>query len=145
MYWYPWDDTKQELWVREMPDKEYVINLSNNPITTYRYRMHQEDLANSSAAGTGRYTVTRRRSAFLEYGQTNPAKVQRILNKNTAIKASAGLATSSKMSGALRRFTTGAQRMYGMPIICFPMITTGFMIFTIKPGLRYHRCGSLRL
>ena len=45
MYWYPWDDTKQELWVREMPDKEYVINLSNNPITTYRYRMHQEDLA----------------------------------------------------------------------------------------------------
>lgn len=45
MYWYPWDDTKQELWVRDMPDKEYVINLSNNPITTYRYRMHQEDLA----------------------------------------------------------------------------------------------------
>ena len=34
MYWYPWDDTKQELWVRDMPDKEYVINLSNNPITT---------------------------------------------------------------------------------------------------------------
>lgn len=45
MYWYPWDDTKQELWVRDMPDKEYVINLSNNLITTYRYRMHQEDLA----------------------------------------------------------------------------------------------------
>ena len=45
MYWYPWDDTKQESWVREMPKKEYVINLENNPITTYRYRMHQEDLA----------------------------------------------------------------------------------------------------
>lgn len=45
MYWYPWDDTKKESWVREMPDKEYVINLENNPITTYRYRMHQEDLA----------------------------------------------------------------------------------------------------
>ena len=28
MYWYPWDDTKKELWV-----------------PTYRYRMHQEDLA----------------------------------------------------------------------------------------------------
>ena len=28
-----------------MPDREYVINLENNPITTYRYRMHQEDLA----------------------------------------------------------------------------------------------------
>lgn len=45
MYWYPWDDTKKESWVREMPDKKYVINLDNNPIDTYRYRMHQEDLA----------------------------------------------------------------------------------------------------
>lgn len=45
MYWYPWDDTKKELWVRKMPEKEYVINIENNPITTYRYRMHQEDLA----------------------------------------------------------------------------------------------------
>lgn len=41
MYWYPWDDTKQESWVREMPRHKYVINLKNNPISTYRYRMHQ--------------------------------------------------------------------------------------------------------
>ena len=33
--WYPWDDKKQELWVREMPKHEYVINLENNPIRTY--------------------------------------------------------------------------------------------------------------
>lgn len=45
MYWYPWDDTKRDSWVREMPQKEYVINLENNPISTYRYKMHQEDLA----------------------------------------------------------------------------------------------------
>ena len=45
MFWYPWDDTKKEAWVREMPKYDYVINLENNPITTYRYRMHQEDLA----------------------------------------------------------------------------------------------------
>lgn len=45
MYWYPWDDTKQDSWVRSMPDKEYVIHLSNNPISTYKYKMHQEDLA----------------------------------------------------------------------------------------------------
>ncbi|MCI8586186.1 MAG: DUF3440 domain-containing protein [Lachnospiraceae bacterium] len=45
MYWYPWDDTKQELWVRPMPDKPYVICMEHNPITTYRYRMPQEDLA----------------------------------------------------------------------------------------------------
>lgn len=45
MFWYPWDDRKQDAWVRPMPDHPYVINLQNNPITTYRYRMHQEDLA----------------------------------------------------------------------------------------------------
>ncbi len=45
MYWYPWDDTKKDVWVRQMPDKDYVINLENNPMTTYRYKMHQEDLA----------------------------------------------------------------------------------------------------
>lgn len=45
MYWYPWDDTKQDAWVRPMPQREYVINLEHNPMTTYRYRMHQEDLA----------------------------------------------------------------------------------------------------
>ncbi len=45
MYWYPWDDEKEDCWVRPMPKGEYVINLENNPITTYRYKMHQEDLA----------------------------------------------------------------------------------------------------
>lgn len=45
MFWYPWDDTKQDIWVREMPKKDYVINLENNPMTTYHYKMHQEDLA----------------------------------------------------------------------------------------------------
>ena len=45
MYWYPWDDKKKEVWVRPMPDKEYVINLDHNPMTTYHYRMSQEDLA----------------------------------------------------------------------------------------------------
>lgn len=45
MFWYPWDDRKKEAWVRNLPNHEYVIHLDNNPITTYRYRMHQEDLA----------------------------------------------------------------------------------------------------
>lgn len=45
MYWYPWDDTKKEVWVREMPAHDYVIHMDNNPFTTYRYRMPQEDLA----------------------------------------------------------------------------------------------------
>ena len=45
MFWYPWDENKADAWVRPMPDHPYVINLEHNPITTYRYRMHQEDLA----------------------------------------------------------------------------------------------------
>lgn len=45
MYWYPWDDTKKDIWVRPMPEHDYVINMENNPITTYKYRMHQENLA----------------------------------------------------------------------------------------------------
>lgn len=44
MFWYPWDDKKQELWVRPMPEHPYVINIQK-PFTHYRYRMHQEDLA----------------------------------------------------------------------------------------------------
>ena len=44
MFWYPWDDKKQDAWVRPMPQAPYVINL-NNPFPQYRYRMHQEDLA----------------------------------------------------------------------------------------------------
>jgi len=45
MFWYPWDDTKKDIWVRPMPEHPYVLNLENNPMTTYHYRMHQEDLA----------------------------------------------------------------------------------------------------
>ena len=44
MYWYPWDDTKQDIWVRPIPEYPYVINLAK-PFTHYRYQMHQEDLA----------------------------------------------------------------------------------------------------
>ncbi len=44
MYWYPWDDTKKDAWVRSMPDYPYVINIAA-PFKHYKYRMHQEDLA----------------------------------------------------------------------------------------------------
>lgn len=44
MYWYPWDDCKEELWVRERPNYPYVITI-DNPFNHYHYRMHQEDLA----------------------------------------------------------------------------------------------------
>ncbi len=44
MYWYPWDDEKQDIWVRPMPDLPYVINQGNNPLDFYEYKMMQEDL-----------------------------------------------------------------------------------------------------
>ena len=44
MYWYPWDDKKADAWVRPMPQYPYVINL-DNPFNHYKYRMHQENLA----------------------------------------------------------------------------------------------------
>lgn len=45
MYWYPWDDTKKDIWIRDMPKKPYVINIENNPFYYYKYKMHQEKLA----------------------------------------------------------------------------------------------------
>lgn len=39
MYWFPWDDEKQDIWLRSMPTMPYVYGLSNNPMTTYQYRM----------------------------------------------------------------------------------------------------------
>lgn len=44
-YWYPWDDHKEDTWVRPMPDVPYLIHLGNNLFSLYKYRMHQEDLA----------------------------------------------------------------------------------------------------
>ena len=44
MYWYPWDDKKEDIWVRPRPDKPYVITLEH-PFNHYHYKMHQEDLA----------------------------------------------------------------------------------------------------
>lgn len=45
MFWYPWGDQKKECWVRDMPTMPYVYNLSNNPMTTYKYQMLYKDHA----------------------------------------------------------------------------------------------------
>lgn len=39
LYWFPWDETLQDIWVRPMPTMPYVYHLGNNPMTTYQYRM----------------------------------------------------------------------------------------------------------
>lgn len=132
MYWYPWDDTKKELWVREMPQKEYVINLENNRMTTYRYRMHQEDLAKQFGrwyrdAHDGGKTVCL-------LGNRADESLQRysgFLNKNMAIRIPAGSANSLKMSGVPPLYTTGLRMMYGTPPIYLVMTITACMISII--------------
>jgi predicted phosphoadenosine phosphosulfate sulfurtransferase len=44
IYWYPWDDAKKDIWVRDMPAMPYVINLENNPFDFYKHKMNQEDI-----------------------------------------------------------------------------------------------------
>ena len=44
MYWYPWEESKKDCWVRPMPNFPYIINQKNNPFEFYRDKMLQEDL-----------------------------------------------------------------------------------------------------
>ncbi len=86
MYWYPWDDTKEETWVRPMPKHPYVINLENNPMTTYRYRMHQEDLAKQFSRW---YRIAHRGKTVCLLGIRTDESLQRysgILNKKYGYK-----------------------------------------------------------
>lgn len=97
MYWYPWDDEKEEAWVRPMPKHPYVINLRNNPITTYRYKMHQEDLARQFCGGTACAMGIKRPCAFWVFGPMNPSSATgAFLTGNAATKTPAGSAANSK-------------------------------------------------
>lgn len=43
LLWSWWDPDKKDVWVRDMPTYDYVINLENNPIEFYRYKMTFEE------------------------------------------------------------------------------------------------------
>jgi predicted phosphoadenosine phosphosulfate sulfurtransferase len=47
--WCAWDDRGEELWVRPLPEKPYVVHLGCNPFFLYRYRMPQAALAKQFA------------------------------------------------------------------------------------------------
>lgn len=144
MYWYPWDNTKEDAWVRPMPQHEYVINIKNNPMTTYRYRMHQEDLAKQFGRW---YRIAHGdKKTVCLLGIRADESLQRysgFLNRKYGYKEPAGSATSSKMSGWLRPYTTGAPAMSGTPIIRFNMIITVCTTFIIWQGLNPTKCVSL--
>ncbi len=44
-YWFPWDPDKRDIWVRPMPDRPEVINLDNNPLGYYQYKMLESDFS----------------------------------------------------------------------------------------------------
>lgn len=44
IYWYPWEEEKKDMWVRPMPDFEYVINKKNNPFDFYKDKIPQNNL-----------------------------------------------------------------------------------------------------
>ena len=43
MTWSWWETEKKDIWVRDMPKMDYVINVDNNPIDYYKYNMIFED------------------------------------------------------------------------------------------------------
>lgn len=142
MYWYPWDDKKQEAWVRPMPQKDYVIHLGNNPMTTYRYRMHQEDLAKQFGRWYRMSHGNKKTICLLGMrARTNPFSVTAAFSISvTVIRANAGSAASLRTCGVPRLYMTGHRLIYGMPTIYLDMIITICMIFTTRPDLRFHRC-----
>ena len=97
MYWYPWDDEKEEAWVRPMPKHPYVINLRNNPITTYRYKMHQEDLARQFCRWYRMRHGNKKTVCLLGIRGVNPSSATgAFLTGNAATKTPAGSAANSK-------------------------------------------------
>lgn len=47
LYWYPWDSEKKDIWVRDMPQRPYVINEKNNIWNDwYTNKMPEEDIFN---------------------------------------------------------------------------------------------------
>ena len=101
MFWYPWDDERQEAWVRPLPKRPYVISLENNPMTTYRYKMHQKISRASSAGGTARRTAAARRCVCWASGPTNRCTATAASSTNaTAIRAHVGSPSSSRTCGA---------------------------------------------
>ena len=131
MYWYPWDDTKRDCWVRPMPQKEYVINLEHNPMTTYRYRMHQEDLAKQFGRWYRLCHDNKKTVCLL--GIRADESLQRysgFLNKKYGYKDACSLQSISSTSGVLLRCMTGLSTIYGMLMPYSVMIIISCMILS---------------
>lgn len=44
LFWYPWDQDKEDIWVRDIPNDPATVTIKNNPFDFYEEKMPQEDL-----------------------------------------------------------------------------------------------------
>ena len=110
-------------------------------ITTYRYRMHQEDLAKQF--GRWYRKVHNGGKTVCLLGMRADESLQRysgFLNKKYGYKIPAGSANNLKMSGVPHLYMIGQSMMCGMPIIYLIMIITIYMIFIIWQVSNRHKC-----
>lgn len=91
-FWIVWDDTKKEKWIREMPNYNYVINLENNPLSFYKYRMTFEDFIQKYAAWQSEKGKTaclvgiRTDESLNRWRTVNRTDVSRYNNKEFSVK-----------------------------------------------------------
>lgn len=141
MYWYPWDDKKKESWVREMPTMDYVINLENNPMTTYHYRMHQEDLAKQFGRWY-RMSHDMKKTVCL-LGIRADESLQRysgFLNKKKGYKGECWITRQFKDVWCASPLYDWRTQDVWHATMSSSMITIICMIYTTKPALKFPRC-----
>ena len=113
-------------------------------MTTYRYRMHQEDLAKQFGRW---YRIAHGdKKTVCLLGIRADESLQRysgFLNRKYGYKETCWISNQFKNVWVLRPYTTGAPAMSGTPIIRFNMIITACTTFIIWQDLSPTKCVSL--
>lgn len=86
-YWRPWEDSKKDLWIREMPDMSYVINENNHQfnfdidIDDYSFNhKFMKWFANSHHGLTADLIGLRSQESLSRYSATHDAKKENTFN-----------------------------------------------------------------
>lgn len=113
MYWYPWDDAKEELWVANVR----IIHMSSRSIILFTIiltKCIRKILQNSLAVFIKNSMGIRIRSVCLAYVRMSPCRDTAVSSiKGTAIRENAGFPNSLRTYGALRRSMTGQSGCLG--------------------------------
>ena len=104
LWWYPWDENKKDLWIREQPKRDYVISIDNNIFDWYTLNMQEEDIFNKFTKWYGK--------------QYNGGKTLCLLGlrANESLRrynAISGLVLTLRIVIVHRRCMTGLLKIYG--------------------------------